>query len=46
MKLGLFPKIKTVLKGQRFDDIETIKKNAVDQPKQLKVEDFQHCFKK
>ncbi|KAE9534118.1 hypothetical protein AGLY_008854 [Aphis glycines] len=31
---------------QRFDDIETIKKNAVDQLKQLKVEDFQHCFKK
>ncbi|CAI6344606.1 unnamed protein product [Macrosiphum euphorbiae] len=42
----LFPKIKTDLKGQRFDDIETIKKNAVDQLKQLKVEDFQHCFKK
>jgi transposase len=42
----LFSKIKTDLKGQRFDDIETIKKNAVDQLKQLKVEDFQHCFKK
>ncbi|KAF0740779.1 protein GVQW3-like [Aphis craccivora] len=42
----LFPKIKTDLKGQGFDDIKTIKKNAVDQLKQLKVEDFQHCFKK
>ncbi|KAE9537933.1 hypothetical protein AGLY_005905 [Aphis glycines] len=42
----LFPKIKTDLKGQRLDDIETIKKNAVDQLKQLKIENFQHCFKK
>jgi len=42
----LFQKIKTNLKGQIFEDIETIKTNAVGQLKQLKVEDFQHCFKK
>jgi len=45
----LFPKIKTDPKGQRrlHNDIETIKTNAADRlEKQLKVEDFQHCFKK
>lgn len=34
------------LKQQRFDNIETIQKNAVRRPKHLKVDDFRYCIKR
>lgn len=42
----LFPKIKSTMKGNRFDTIEDIKSNTTKQIKLLKKEDFQECFQK
>ena len=40
----LFPKIKAVLKGGRFESMEAIKQKTADLLKALTKEDFQHCF--
>ncbi|UYV62404.1 hypothetical protein LAZ67_2000428 [Cordylochernes scorpioides] len=40
----LYPKIKRVLKGPRFDSIPEIKENSKNILKSLKDEDFQRCF--
>ncbi|UYV72343.1 hypothetical protein LAZ67_9002713 [Cordylochernes scorpioides] len=40
----LYPKVKKVLKGRRFDSIPEIKENTRNILKSLKDEDFQRCF--
>ena len=40
----LFPKLKMLLKGKRFENNEDIKANTTDRLKLLKKEDFQTCF--
>ncbi|UYV67222.1 hypothetical protein LAZ67_4004429 [Cordylochernes scorpioides] len=40
----VYPKIKKVLKGRRFDSISEIKENSKNILKSLKDEDFQRCF--
>ena len=40
----LFPKIKEVLKGKNFDDIEDIKANATAALTAITEKDFQNCF--
>jgi len=40
----LFPKVKSALKGTRFESIEAVKKKAARVLKELTEEDFQHCF--
>ena len=40
----LFPKVKSALKGTRFESIEAVKKRAARVLKELTEEDFQHCF--
>lgn len=42
----LFPKTKSSLKGQRFEDIDRIKSNTDDVLKRLQQEDFQYCMDK
>ena len=39
----LFPKIKAVLKGTRFESMEAVKQKTADLLKALAKEDFQHC---
>lgn len=40
----LFPKLKTTLKGRRFDTIPDIERATKEQLKILKKEDFRRCF--
>lgn len=42
----LFPKIKTCLKGRRFDDIETIQRNTVTALEIVPDQLFTQCFEK
>ena len=42
----MFPKLKMVLKGKRFDDIETIQSNATRELKAIPKSEFQDCFEK
>lgn len=40
----LFPKCKMVMRGQHWDDVETIKRETTRQLKSLTSEDFEGCF--
>ncbi|GFV10596.1 putative mariner transposase [Trichonephila clavipes] len=40
----LFPKIKSALKGTRFESMEAVKQKTAELLKTLTKEDFQHCF--
>ncbi|GFV75799.1 jerky protein homolog-like [Trichonephila clavipes] len=42
--LLLFPKIKSALKGTRFESMEAVKQKTAELLKALTKEDFQHCF--
>ncbi|GFW22482.1 putative mariner transposase [Trichonephila clavipes] len=42
--LFLFPKIKSALKGTRFESMEAVKQKTAELLKALTKEDFQHCF--
>lgn len=42
----LFPKVKTVLKGQRFADVEDIKKNVTAELNTVSPDAFVDCFQK
>ena len=41
----MFPKLKTALKGMRFDDIETIQSNATRELNAIPKSAFEDCFK-
>lgn len=40
----LFPKVKSALKGTRFESVEAVKEKAAELLKGLTEIDFQHCF--
>jgi hypothetical protein len=40
----LFPKIKEILKGRHFDDIDDIRNNTKAALKALQQNQFQNCF--
>jgi len=40
----LFPQLKTVLKGKRFEDIDSIKKNATSTLNTIPKDSFKKCF--
>jgi len=40
----LFPKIKSALKGTRFESMEKVKRKSAELLNALTKEDFQHCF--
>jgi len=40
----LFPKIKEILKGRHFDDIDDIRSNAMAAVKAIQQNRFQNCF--
>jgi hypothetical protein len=40
----LFPKLKSALKGRRFQDIKDIKKNVMIALKAIPQQEFQKCF--
>ncbi|EFN68500.1 Histone-lysine N-methyltransferase SETMAR, partial [Camponotus floridanus] len=40
----LFPKVKSELKGTRFQSVETVKAKATEVLNSLTEADFQHCF--
>ncbi|GFW04876.1 FLJ37770-like protein [Trichonephila clavipes] len=40
----LFPKVKSALKGARFESVKTVKEKAARVFKELTKDDFQHCF--
>ena len=40
----LFPKIKEILKGRHFDDIDDIRSNTTAALKAISQNQFQHCF--
>ena len=40
----IFPKIKSVLKGSRFEYIDTVKAKAMELMKKLSEDDLQSCF--
>jgi len=40
----LFPKIKSTLKGTRFESIDAVKAKAMDLMDKLSEDDLQHCF--
>lgn len=40
----LFPKIKSSLKGTRFESVEDVKQKTADLLKRLTLNDMQHCF--
>ena len=40
----LFPKIKEILKGRRFDDIDDIRSNTMAAVKAVPQNQFQNCF--
>ncbi|GFS93845.1 transposable element Tcb1 transposase [Trichonephila clavipes] len=40
----MFPKVKSALKGTRFESMEAVKENPAGVLKELTKDDFQHCF--
>lgn len=40
----LFPKVKSALKGTRFETVEAVKAKAAEIMNGLSENDFQHCF--
>jgi len=40
----LFPKIKSVLKGTRFESVEAVKAKATQLLNSITQDDLQHCF--
>jgi hypothetical protein len=42
----LFPKIKLMLKGRRFEDTEDIKRNVTKELLALHADEFKKCFQK
>ena len=40
----LFPKVKSALKRTRFESVEAVKEKVARVLKELREEDFQHCF--
>jgi hypothetical protein len=40
----LFPQLKTVLKGKRFEDIDAIQKNATSTLHTIPKDSFKKCF--
>lgn len=40
----LFPKVKKVMKGRRFDDVDDIKTNTTKELQAIPKEDFQKCY--
>jgi histone-lysine N-methyltransferase SETMAR len=40
----LFPKVKSELKGTRFESVTEVKKKTTELLRQLKEDDLQHCF--
>ena len=42
----LFPKIKSALKGTRFEFVDAVKAKATQLLNSLKQDDLQHCFQK
>ena len=44
MTFSLFPKIKEILKGRRFDDIGDIRSNTTAALKVIPQNQFQNCF--
>jgi hypothetical protein len=41
---GLFPKMKSALKGQIFQDTEDTKKNVIKALRAIPLQEFQKCF--
>jgi hypothetical protein len=42
----LFPRMKNVLKGKRFADVEEVKKITTEALKGITLQEFQDCFEK
>jgi hypothetical protein len=42
--LVLFPKIKSALKGTRFESVDSVKAKATELMNKLSEDDLQHCF--
>jgi hypothetical protein len=42
----IFPRIKIILKGIKFDDVDSIKMNATTELNSISREEFQRCFQK
>jgi len=40
----LFPKLKSVLEGTRFESVEAVKTKSIGILRALQENDFQHCF--
>ena len=40
----LFPKIKSVVKGTRFESVDAVKAKATEHMNKLSEDDLQHCF--
>jgi [histone H3]-lysine36 N-dimethyltransferase SETMAR len=40
----LFPKVKNIMRGEHFVDVDTIKRETTKLLKELTKEDMQHCF--
>ena len=43
---ALFPKLKSTLKGRRFESIETLKTNSLAHLRSIPKNSFQECFSK
>jgi len=41
----LFPKVKSALKGTKFQTVQDVKEKAARVMKELTEEDLQHCFR-
>jgi transposase len=41
---SLFPKIKSALKGTRFEFVDAVKAKVMEVMKKLSEKDLQHCF--
>jgi len=44
VQLFLFPKIKSALKGNRFEAVDTVKAKATQLLNSITQDDLQHCF--
>ena len=40
----LFPKVKNIMRGEHYVDVDTIKRETTKLLKELTKEDTQHCF--
>jgi hypothetical protein len=40
----LFPKLKNIMRGEHFVDVDSIKRKTTKLQKELTKEDMQHCF--